>query len=453
MPHQRIPRNTTTKKNHGALRLPTTYANRKNDNEIFAAWHSYVGRWISRDKFGQEIISVAFTPRLPRPGKDKPHGTLAGFIADGEYEGVLFFKSPADKTRRGKPVLLNGNLHRADRNLTRLQATLRLVPPHHTRGKKPGKKRLVLQLKRKRKTKKYVLQWVGAVSDTALSSVCIIGHRGLGFAGLDNRPKALSRAWYFGASGIEFDITVPYQYSWTTNGEPSRIPLLNRLMVYHPPLLNQTCDIDSIPAEFSSLKDILEELQTYSVPFVYVDPKLTWLSMNNLKQVLKNITRFAHLLLRRGSSVIVNIAASDDRSGKFLSRSEAFQSSPYFATSQLSWTLEWTEVDKARDILARAKKHPTALSFNLTKIDGSLKWPLIEWLFKDVSKRDEKTIQNKSQILVFWTANDDDHFRGSLGVARDRERMGRSGEPGEIGIMTDAPHRLAYWLATQRKHK
>jgi hypothetical protein len=291
------------------------------------------------------------------------------------------------------------------------------------------------------------------VSDTALSSVCIIGHRGLAFAGLDNRPKALSRAWYFGASGIEFDITVPYQYSWTTNGEQSRIPLLNRLMVYHPPLLNQTCDIDSIPAEFSPLKDICEELQTYSVPFLYVDPKLTWLSTNNLKQALKNITHCVHLLLRRGSSVIVTIAASDDRSGKFLSGSEAFQSSPYFATSQLSWTLEWTEVDKARDILARAKKHPTALSFNLTEIDGSLKWPLIEWLFKDVSKRDEKAIQKKSQILVFWTANDDDHFRGSLGVAKDRERIGRSGEPGEIGIMTDAPHRLAYWLATQRKYK
>jgi hypothetical protein len=191
MPHQRIPKNTKAQKSQGALRLPTTYANRKNDNEIFAAWHSYVGRWISRDEFGREIISVAFTPRLPRPGKDKPHGTLAGFIAEGEYEGVLFF-------------------YRADRNLTRLQATLRLVPPHHTRGKKPGKKRLVLQFKKKRKTKKYVLEWVGPVSDTALSSVCIIGHRGLGFAGLDNRPKALSRAWYFGASGIEFDITVPY---------------------------------------------------------------------------------------------------------------------------------------------------------------------------------------------------------------------------------------------------
>jgi hypothetical protein len=130
-------------------------------------------------------------------------------------------------------------------------------------------------------------------------------------------------------------------------------------MVYHPPLLNQTCDIDSIPAEFSPLKDICEELQTYSVPFVYVDPKLTWLSTNNLKQALTNITHCVHLLLRRGSSVIVTIAASDDRSGKFLSRSEAFQSSPYFATSQLSWTVEWTEVDKARDILARAKKHPT----------------------------------------------------------------------------------------------
>lgn len=197
------------------------------------------------------------------------------------------------------------------------------------------------------------------------------------------------------------------------------------------------------------MKDIFQELETYAVPFVYVDPKLNWLSMDHVKKTLNNITRSASLLMRRGDKVVITIAASDDRAGKFLGRSHAFQASPDAVTSQVSWTLEWTEVDKARDILAGAKKPPTILSFNLTEIDGSLKWPLIEWLFKDVSKRDEQAIQKKSQILIFWTANDDDHFRGSLCAAKDPQRMGRPGEPGEIGILTDVPHRLAYWLASQ----
>ncbi len=438
----------TPRKQH-PLRLPTTYPNRKDHSDIFATWNCYIGRWTSRDQRGQEIFSVVFVPRLPRPGKDQSHGTLAGFIPGGEYEGVLFFKKPSERPNGHRPVLMKGSLYKANRNLSRLRAQVRFVPPRKGRKTHRSKKRLILQIMTKGRQRKYLLEWVGRVSDTALSRVCIIGHRGLGFAELDNRPTALAHAWHFGASGVEFDITVPYKYFPAGNGKPSRIPLTNRLMVYHPPLLNQTCDIELIPAGFSPVNAIFEKLETYAVPFVYVDPKLNWLSTDSVKKVLRSITHSAGLLLRRGSKVIITIAASDDRAGTFLGGSDAIQRSPHAAPGQLSWTLEWTEVDKARDILAGAKKPPIVLSFNLTEIDGSLKWPLIEWLFNDVSIKDEKAIQKKSQILIFWTANDDDHFRGSLCAATDPQRMGRVGEPGEIGIMTDAPHRLAYWLASQ----
>lgn len=443
MHRQKSPKQTTPREKQSPLRLPTTYANHMDDKEIFAAWGSYVGQWISRDKSGEEIISIVLIPRLPRPGKDKSHGTLAGFIPKGEFEGALFFQGLSDKGRRN----ITGHLYTADRNLTRLEARLLL---HHRQkpGTRGGKKRLILQIKRKRKRKEYLLEWVRGVHDTALSKICIIGHRGLGFSGLDNTPKGLRYAWYFGASGIEFDVMVPYRYSYMTNGEPSRIPMTNRLMVYHPPVFNQTFDVDLIPEVFSPAKNVFKELKNYWVPFVYVDPKLKWLSTDNVRQTLGKISRLASTALNRNSSLNVTIAAPIDRAARFLSRREGFQSSPDLEKAQLSWTLEWTEVDKAKHILARAKKSPSTLSFNLTQIDGSLKWSLVEWLFRDVSTQDEKDISRRSQILIFWTANDDDHFRGSLCAATDPKRMGRPGEPGEIGIMTDYPHRLAYWLAT-----
>ena len=101
------------KKNEGPQLLPTTYATRKNDKEIFAKWKSYVGRWVARDESGEEIISVVLTPRLPRPGKDASHGTLAGFIPEGQYEGVLLFESLADETNRDEEVFIEGDLYRA----------------------------------------------------------------------------------------------------------------------------------------------------------------------------------------------------------------------------------------------------------------------------------------------------------------------------------------------------
>ena len=432
------------KKKESPQSLPTTYANRKNDKEIFAKWKSYIGRWTSRDEPGEEVISVALTPRLPRPGKDLPHGTLVGFIPGGEYEGVLFFEDPPNDTNGDKGVFIKGDLYKADKNLTRLEAKLLSTPAGQKPRNELGKKRLILQIKEKGIQKGYSLEWVNNIDDTALSSVCIIGHRGLGFAGLDNTLKALRHAWIFGASGIEFDITVPY----TSNGEQSRLPLTNRLVVYHPPFVNQTRHIDRIPQRFLPAEHVFEELEEYGVPFIYVDPKVKWLSTDSLEEALKNIIRFANRTLVRTSSLMITIAAPDDNTAKFLSRIEAFPSSPYFAPVQLSWTLEWTEVKKPADILARAKKSPSTLSFNLTGIGGSIKWPVIEWLFRDIREKDEKEINKNSQSRIFWTANDNDHFRGSVDAAKHAKRMGRPGEPGEIGIMTDYPHRLAYWLAT-----
>jgi len=432
------------KKNEGPQLLPTTYANRKNDKEIFAKWKSYVGRWVARDESGEEIISVVLTPRLPRPGKDASHGTLAGFIPEGQYEGVLLFERLADETNRDKEVFIEGDLYKADKNLTRSEAKLLFTPAHQKPGNELRKKRLTLHIKEKGIQTEYSLDWVNDIDDAALSTVCIIAHRGLGFAGLDNTLKALRHAWIFGASGIEFDVTVPY----TSNDEQSRFPLTNRLVVYHPPLLNQTSDIDRIPETFSPAKYVFGELENYWVPLVYVDPKVKWLSTDSLEEALKNIIGFANEALRRTSSLMITIGAPDDITAKFLSGIEPSISSPYFSAAQLSWTLEWTGVNKAADIFARANKPPSTLSFNLIEIRGSNKWPLMEWLFKDIRKEEEKEISKKSQALIFWTANDNDHFRGSVNAAKHLKRIGNSGKPGETGIMTDYPHRLAYWLAT-----
>ena len=429
-------------------RFPTTYANRKRNKEIFEKWNMYTGRWVSRDEFGEEIIVVAFAPRLPRPGKDAPQGTLSGFIPKGEYEGTLFFQTPPERTNQDESVLITGSLFKADGSLTRLEANLLVLPVRQTRGSESDIRRLILQFKQKTIQKEYPLEWVSDIDDSALSTVCIIAHRGLGFAELDNQPEALRHAWYFGASGIEFDITVPYMYAYMNNGEPSRLPLTNRLVVYHPPFVMQTAHIDRIPQGFYPAEHVFEELERYSVPFIYVDPKVKWLPADDLKKALSRIISLANQHLNGGSSLTITIAAPDDDTAKFLSSEEAFQSSPYFATGQLSWTLEWTEVKGTKEILAHAQKAPSVFSFNLMGVVGSLKWPIVEWLFKDIPEQDEVEMTKKSQPLIFWTGNANKHFRGSLDAAKHPKRMGRSGEPGEIGIMTDYPHRLAYWLAT-----
>lgn len=437
----------TVQKNHTPIRLPTTYADRENNTVIFAEWKEYIGRWAGSDESRAEIIAVAFVARLPRPGKDAPHGTLMGFIPQGTYEGVLVFQGQTAHSDENRGGGIAGYLLRADTNLTRLDAKL-TKPVPQTPSQEPRTRRLILQIREENGEKEFVLEWAGDIDDRALSGVCIIAHRGLGFAGLGNRPEALRYAWYFGASGIEFDITVPYAYTPMSNGNPFPVPLTDRLTVYHPPMIDQTADIERIPRRFLPAKDVFEELEQYGVPFIYVDPKVKWLSPGDLKDVLRSIISLAHERLERTSSMVITIAAPDDNTAKFLGGEEALRSSPHFATGQLSWTLEWTETGGPKEILTHTQEAPSVLSFNLIKVGGSRKWPAVKWAFPGIPETDEKDMKERSQILIFWTANNYHHFRGSLDAAKGPKRMGRPGKPGEIGIMTDYPHRLAYWLAT-----
>ena len=432
----------TVQKNETPIRLPTTYADRKSNKAIFAQWEDYIGRWAAHGDSGEEVIAVAFVPRLPRPGKDVPYGTLVGFIPKGKYEGVLLFQRPTGNGDGNTGGVIEGHLLRADRNLTRLEAKLM------TPGRGPDKRRLILHIQEEYGRKEFLLEWAGDIDDTALSGVCIIAHRGLGFAGLDNRPEALRNAWYFGASGIEFDITVPYTYATMSKGIPSAFALTDRLTVYHPPLVNQTANIDRIPQQFFRAKHVFEELEQYGVPFIYVDPKVKWLSPASVKDVLRTIISLANERLERTSSMVITIAAPDGNTAKFLGGEEALRSSPHFTTGHLSWTFEWTESKEPKGILTNTQQAPSVLSFNLIKVGGSSKWPAVKWAFQDIPQTDEKEMNEKSQILIFWTANNNNQFRGSLDAAKHPKRMGRPGKPGEIGIMTDYPHRLAYWLAT-----
>lgn len=437
------------KKNGTPIRLPTTYADRKNNTPIFDLWKKYVGRWVSHDDSGKEVIVVAFVPRLPRPGKDAPHGILMGFIPKGKYEGVLLFQRSTGHTDGNATGVIEGKLLKADRNLTRLKAQL-MTPGLHPHDQAPDTRWLMLRIHEDNRQKEFLLQWASDIDESVLSDISIIAHRGLGFGGLDNRREALRHTWYFGASGIEFDITVPFRYTNTSNGRAHRLPLASGLLVYHPPLINQTRDVDRIPAGFLSVKQVFDDLDNYGVPFIYVDPKVRWLPEDIRRGVLEDIITFAHEALDRNDNLTITIAAPDENTAEFLSDAKQLQLCPYFIANRLSWTLEWTEVTEARNFLRRGTNAPFALSFNLVGIRRGFKWPLIKWVFRNIPENEEKEIANKKQPLIFWTANSDDHFTGSVEAARQPNRMGGLGESREIAIMTDYPHRLAYWLATSR---
>lgn len=448
----RVGPSTEDKRYNSYNRLATTYANRKDHGEIFAKWKNYIGVWDSRDRSGQYMFSVVVIPRLPRPGVDAPDGTLAGFIPAGEYEGILFFESPDHNTQFQEAIVITGELIKADADLTRLEAKLLIPFPHHKTRSVPNKRYLILQLKHTHIRKEYLLEWINDIDDEALSLVSIIGHRGLGFAGLDNTPTALRHAWYFGASGIEFDITVPYEYYYFGDGQYVRLPLTSKLVVFHPPFVYKTRAVHQIPKGFLAAEKVFHEMDNLWVQFIYVDPKVKWLSGEIRREVLNTITVLANETLNRNNRLKITIAAPDDDTATFLSNPESYISSSHREPSRLSWTLEWTEVSQVRHLFVDGKKAPFALSFNLMGIRDGSKWPLIEWIFEDIPQNEEKEIAQKNQPLIFWTANTDEQFTAAVNAAKQPNRMKRSGEPGEIGIMTDYPHRLAFWLATSEKN-
>jgi hypothetical protein len=376
------------------MRFSTTFA--KRSGKHFSKWKNLEGVWNARDKFGNPSFSVVLAPRVPR--KDESEGLLSGFVREGELEGVFWFRGGS------------GFHIKADDALSRTGARIRIREsgPFLSVGRKS------YRLLRKRK-----------INDDMLSRIMIFGHRGLGFEGLDNSLEAMENAWFFGASGLEIDITVPYRIE-----NQRREPQLDRMKVFHPRGMKSTESIHHIPARMLKLDEFFARLPSFGMESVYIDPKVGWLGKPDVRKVF-------HGIMQRMKEFegYLSIGAPVDKAAEVLSGGKA------------PWTLEWTEVKNPGRFFKASGKRPDALSFSLLSISGSIKWPVIEWFFKDVGEEEERMIRRMKRPLVFWTANDPDHFTGSLNAAFDNDRFRRKGETGEIAIMTDYPHRLAYWLA------
>lgn len=409
------------------MRVPTTFADAE---EIVALWSAFVGLWKSDE------ATLVLVPRRPRIAKLEPRGTLSGFIAEGSLEGVLIAEWPAD---RFEPVTgtLRALFYAANAELTPRHALLTLDI---------GAKRLLLTIDADatNPAKAVTFEYRGEPNIKELCTVPIIGHRGLGFAGLDNRPSAIEHSWLFGSSGIEMDIVVPFKEEGSLV-DRRRVPLIDAMTVYHPLGRSETELLEDIDPRHHRIEPVLAKWREYGVRFLYLDAKFGWLDPETRQTAIEKLRALAYQVTRVGSDEIkpphLSIAAVEEGSAKYLGNCEA--------DDCLSWTLEWTEVEKPRKRLLECTTPPAGLSFDLNRISGSKKFPFLDPLMSNLTSEEEREIGHLRQMLVFWTANDADHFAGALNAATDPKRMGRAKERGEIAIMTDYPHRLASWVAHQ----
>lgn len=399
--------------------LPNTFARRGRDSKIFEKWLACSGIWESDD--GR--LQVVLAPRLPRRRIDAEHGTLSGFSS----AGVFHFSDESA-----------GVFYRANGMLSRCDAKLKILDRHLSpiRGFRRGKVLLEFE------GRGVELRLKHEIDDARLSNVCIVGHRGLSIdVSLENVERAFEMAWFFGCSGIEFDITVPYE-------PESKKKLFDRAVVYHPPLDYHSASVNEIPKVNSTPARVFSRLKEYNIPYIYLDPKITGMTVDEARILLESLINGVNPAI---DGQLVTAGAPIDSAGEVLANGGSWTGFPAWQSGNLAWTIELTEWDQWTDkvnplkFFASMKVPPAIFSFSLLRIAESHKWPwIINWLFKDLPTRQERRFRKLSQALIFWTANNEDHFKGSLKAAR---RMGKKIESQKIGIMTDFPHRLACWLA------
>lgn len=177
----------------------------------------------ARTSDGAVLLRIALIPRRPRNGEEKL-APLSGFIPHGNFEGAILFGNPVQALPCQLP--LHGELFRAKNDLERVRVDL----SEDTAG--TGGKLLQFTNVHGRSLRLHLTR-CGPVNDRRLTDVAIVGHRCLGFGGLDNKLRALTHAWILGASGVEFDVTAPFRVRQDNH---MRVPLIdqNDLRVMHP---------------------------------------------------------------------------------------------------------------------------------------------------------------------------------------------------------------------------
>lgn len=356
---------------------------------------------------------------MPRPGRNEPDGTLSGFIAGGDLEGVLHFEAGPEE----------GIFVRATDALPRAKASLIVGDASHA----------TLVLDEGDARRDFPLERVGDVALDALVQVSVIGHQGLGFGDLGNRERGFEAAWLFGVSGIELDVSVPF--------EGRRDALRpDQLTVVHPPRNDDTIDLRDA-AHFTLASALFPRLGSYGVPFVYVDDKTAGKELDGIREgVLQRLVDLAGQTVEQSPHLHLTIAAVVAEASRFLGGMSP--TSPRLPAG-CSWALEWVSNEDALEAATSSPIPPAFLTFDMEGVAGTGTWP-IDWVLSDVKRDEEARIGRMSQPLLFFTADSNADFEHVLRVHGDAKRFGRAPAEGGLGILTDTPHRLVHWLATPR---
>lgn len=401
----------------GALtfRLPSTFARTGPTGD--PVWPAWSGVWTPAST--DRVRALALAPRLPRAGK----GTvgLSGFIADGPLEGAMFFSATPKVGSR----VISGDFFAADSRLSRSASELTL----NAAGD-------LLTLRIEGKGSGIKLSRVDELSDM-VTSVSVLGHRALGFGDLENTRAAFDYAWYFGASGIEFDVSVPYVDKRGLDGKLLRYFDPLDLRVAHPWAGFEAVDVrdPNFPAT-----DLIKLLAKSPVPFFYIDPKVSGLAAATGKLALTNMLALAGTLARSRPDVTFSFGAPDDIVASRL------QTAAAGFPPGLSWTLECAP-GRARWLAGS----PGALAADIGRVSGAGSTPLLDLLLPNLSPKDWTAIRKRACPFVFFTVNRASEYRGVLRVAKDPKSVGYSlDDPGAVGIMTDYPHRIVSWLAGEK---
>ena len=421
------------------IRFESTFIPREQADR-YDPWRGVSGIWETHPNDDGDVVVLSLAPRAPRRSAPGTAVALSGFIPSGEYEGALLFERPTPPAPADLEAGIAGELVEATADLDRRPALLTRAD-----GSRPGRPRLDLRIGRR--TLKF--HWVRQLNDTALASVCIYGHRGLGFEKeLGNTRRAFEAARTFGVSAVEMDVMIPYDPVTGSGRVIRKVPVLDTIYVHHPVLDDETLPSARVDSRWLTLPEFMANLGGWDIPLIYVDPKFKWVADVDHDAFLKVMNRMVSAVgASTSSDQRLTIGAPGRPIGELLAGSRS-RPSLLPPGSPLSWTMEWTEISDPGALLKKAALPPSFLSFSLLRIGGSRKLPGIDWLFTDLSSREEERLGSRAEPFVFWTATEPDHYQGALASALHESRMARPWERGALSIMTDHPHRLAHWLAS-----
>ncbi len=418
----------------GVVDLPTTFLpltkSEPSLRQVFGLWTQIAG-----------TTQLLLAPRTPNPSNPRTTVQVFGSIPSGTYEGVLDLELVPNVSSNVAPRLIGRHVSASSRLQSRSAVAVMRAE---------GRLELALN-------DAAPLEFVrtGDVRQ-ALSAVAIIGHRGLslGQQSLMNTALAFDHAFLFGCTGVEFDVTVPFELS-----HGRKIARSDTLRVLHPPeiwsevsgndsvALGESVDAPSVPA-------VLDLAGKTGIRLVYVDPKLRWLypeRRSDAVRALENLVAGGRKFIEKYPGTMLMIGAERSDAGEtaeILGGVLAGES----ADRRLVWALEFTrgsDIKRYQSYVAglAGGAEPRVLSWNLLRIAGAGQG-ILGFFLRDVPAEDERWFAGRSQASIFWTAASESQFRSALAAAKRiglREAVGRT----RTAIITPYPHRLAFFLAGQ----